>query len=349
MSPAGKERLLVYGVTGFTGALVSARAAASGLPHLRAARSTRLFRSPIPRGCEGRVVALDDPFTLDAALADVAVVLNCAAPLSRTRPPLLDACLRTRTHYLDLAAEVSDVQAVAARSGEAAEAGVMLLPGVGFGVVPTDCLAAHLSARLPGATELRLAVRTDGGTLGTLLHDLPGPWVVRRNGALVPARAEDLRWKVPGEEGPPSALLHARRGDLVTAPHTTGIPTVATYVVLPPALAWLAGTGTGRRVVERGMGGGLPGRLARLLPGGRSERARTRGAIAVHGEARAPDGRRAAARLTGPDARDVTADAAARVAARVLDGAVRPGFRTPAELLGGDFVLELDGVARTEV
>jgi short subunit dehydrogenase-like uncharacterized protein len=67
----------------------------------------------------------------------------------------------------------------------------MLLPGVGFDVVPTDCLALHLKQRLPSATRLRLAFQSVGpaglppGTQRTAIELLNYGDRVRRNGKLV--------------------------------------------------------------------------------------------------------------------------------------------------------------------
>ena len=97
---------------------------------------------------EYRVFSLDDPAKMDAALSEVAVVLHCAGPFSRTSKPMADACLRTKTHYLDITGEATVIETLAARDREAKDAGVMLLPCVGFDVVPSDCLAAHLKRRL---------------------------------------------------------------------------------------------------------------------------------------------------------------------------------------------------------
>src|SRR6202023_3001731 len=107
-------------------------------------------------GLEQRVFALDEPAAIDGGIKGVDVVLHCAGPFAHTSKAMADGCLRTKTHYLDLTGEAAVFESLAARNEEARAAGVMLLPGAGFDVVPSDCLAAHLKRRLPSATRLAL-------------------------------------------------------------------------------------------------------------------------------------------------------------------------------------------------
>ncbi len=133
---------------------------------------------------------MDDDAAVDEALADVPVVLHCAGPFSQTSKPMVTGCLRTKTHYLDITGEVAVFEAIAARNHDAKKAGVMLLPGVGFDVVPTDCLAAHLKHRLPSATRLVLGFQALGkisrGTATTMVEAQNQGGLVRRGGVLTP-------------------------------------------------------------------------------------------------------------------------------------------------------------------
>src|SRR5262245_22944438 len=105
---------------------------------------------------------------------------------------MVEGCLRTDTHYLDLTSKIPVYEALAACDVEAKAKGVMLLPGVGFDVVPTDCLAVHLQQRLPSATRLTLAFSVQGraglppGTQRTLIEMVAYGNRVRRNGQLEP-------------------------------------------------------------------------------------------------------------------------------------------------------------------
>jgi len=150
---------LIYGSNGYTGELVARFAAALGhRPILAGRRADAVCALADELRLERRLFSLDEePTRIDEGLAGMSLVLHCAGPFSRTSKAMADACLRTRTHYLDVTGEVAVFEALAARDAEARDKGVMLLPGCGFDVVPSDCLALHLKNRLPGARRLALA------------------------------------------------------------------------------------------------------------------------------------------------------------------------------------------------
>jgi Saccharopine dehydrogenase NADP binding domain len=155
--------LMIYGANGYVGEHVSRAAGSSGIEAIVAGRdAAKLGRIASETGLERRAFGLDNPTAIDRALKDVAVVLNCAGPFKYTTEPLVAACLRSRAHYLDITGEIPVFEAIQARDAQAKARGVMLLPGVGFDVVPTDCLALHLKQRLPSATRLRLAFQSVG-------------------------------------------------------------------------------------------------------------------------------------------------------------------------------------------
>jgi short subunit dehydrogenase-like uncharacterized protein len=149
---------LIYGAYGYTGELITRFAAERGLKPIVAGRSKDKTSEIAERfGFEYRVFGLDETAMLDAALEEVDVVLHCAGPFSLTSRPMVEACIRNKKHYTDLTGEIAVFEACAARGQQAVDAGVMLMPGVGFDVVPSDCLAVHLKDRLPTATHLSLA------------------------------------------------------------------------------------------------------------------------------------------------------------------------------------------------
>ncbi|HSY41621.1 MAG TPA: saccharopine dehydrogenase NADP-binding domain-containing protein, partial [Polyangia bacterium] len=141
--------LLIYGANGYTGELCARRAAAEGLPTVLAGRRADVVQALATElGRPHLAFALDRPAAVDAALAGVTAVLNCAGPFSRTAAQLVAACLRAKAHYLDITGELDVLEKMAGRDEEARAAGITLLPGAGFDVVPSDCLAAHLKRRL---------------------------------------------------------------------------------------------------------------------------------------------------------------------------------------------------------
>ena len=159
-------RWMVYGAYGYTGTLVAELAVRRGLRPVLAGRDAAKLRPLAERlGLEHRAFGLDEAAR---ALADVDAVAHCAGPFSSTSGPMVDACLAAKTHYVDITGEIDVFEAVSRRDEDAKRAGVVLLPGAGFDVVPTDCLAALLHDALPTATHLDLAFLVQGGASASM-------------------------------------------------------------------------------------------------------------------------------------------------------------------------------------
>lgn len=342
------SQFLLYGSYGYTGDLVARLAAARGLRPLLAGRDAkRLQAQAAELGLEYLALGLDDPAALDAALDGLPLALHCAGPFSKTSRPMADACLRRGAHYLDITGEIDVFEALAARSAEARQAGVMLLPGIGFDVVPSDCLAAHLKQRLPSANHLVLAIagfsRASRGTTRTSLERLGQPGVQRLKGKLVPIPGVRQRTFDFGS-GPRQAAAIGW-GDVSTAYHSTGIPNIETYMALPRSLQrFMRWSARFKGLLSSRAVQGLLNAGVRLLPAGPSEQQRRECRSLLYGEVHSADGRRAAARLTTPEAYRLTAETAVLAVQKALAGAARPGFQTPSSAFGAGFVLEIDGV-----
>ena len=304
-------------------------------------------------GLSHRTFALDDASAVDAGLDGMGLVLHCAGPFSRTSRPMADGCLRRSVHYLDITGEGTVFAALARRDGEARAAGVTLLPGVGFDVVPSDGLAAHLARRLPGAARLTLAFQAIGqpsrGTALTALEGLHLGGMIRRGGKLTRVPAAWRRRDFDFGRGPVRCMT-IPWGDVWTAWHTTGIPDIEVYMAAPPLLRVLAtasrliGPVLGSGPVQRGLAAWVRSRLT-----GPDAAARARGRSLLYGEVEHADGRRAAARLTAPEGYAFTALAAVECAERVLAGQARPGFLTPSLAFGPDLPLAIAGVERVDL
>lgn len=346
---------LLYGSYGYTGRLVARRAVERGLRPLLAGRDGEALGAQAREmGLPCRAFPVEDAVGLEAALGEVPLVLHCAGPFRHTFRPVAEACLRTRRHYLDITGEIGVFEELAGLGDVAERAGVMLLPGVGFDVVPTDCLAAHLKRRLPSATRLRLAfqARRGGvsrGTARTMVERLGEGGMVRKRGGLVRV---PLAWKarqVDFGDGPVAATT-IPWGDVSTAWYSTGIGDVEVYVAVSPAALWLMRLGRG---LEPLLASGPARRLLRRWigrrPAGPSDAQRARGEARVWGEVEDDAGGRAAARVRTPEGYTLTARASVAAAERVLRGEAPAGFQTPSLAYGPDFVLELEGVVREDV
>ena len=219
---------LIYGAYGFTGELIARHALEKGLrPILAGRRRAPLASLASELDLPFRVLDLDDRQVLRDALDDVEAVLHCAGPFRYTSRSMLDSCLRSGTHYLDITGECEVFESIFALHPAAQLANVVLLPGVGMDVVPSDCLAAHLAGQLPDATHLDLAFSSSGGgvsrgTLRTVITGLGEGGLERVVGALVPRpgalRVHEIDF--PGDADHRSSLRQSIRRPY---PNATGV------------------------------------------------------------------------------------------------------------------------------
>lgn len=346
-------RFLVYGANGYTGHLIALEAKRRNLEFTIAGRNAAEIEPLAAElGVGHQVAGLDDPTRLDRLLEGHHAVLHCAGPFSRTSAPVADACLRRGVHYLDITGEIAVYEALASRDRAARERGITLLPGVGFDVVPTDCLALHLKQRLPTATHLWLAFHTRGGisrgTALTSLERIGGGGMVRQDGRLRPVPAAwKTRWVDFGDKKRLTVTIPW--GDVATSWYSTGIPNVEVYLAARPpvvrALRWSRWFGPVMRLPPiRGL---LAGSIRRRGPGP-SDQARASGYSVVVGEAF--DGSSTVrARFRGPEGYTFTALAAVLAVSRVARGNAPTGFQTPARAFGPDFALEIPGTVRDDL
>jgi short subunit dehydrogenase-like uncharacterized protein len=349
-----RQNFLLYGANGYTGRLIAGLCRERGLSPILAGRDAATIKQlATEHELEHRVFALDDVGAMDAALSEVPVVLHCAGPFSRTSRPMADACLRTKTHYLDITGEASVIETLAARDHEAQAAGIMLLPCVGFDVVPSDCLAAHLKRRLPSATHLALAIqgmgRVSRGTATTMVENINRGGLVRRDGKLTPVPAAWKTREIDFGRGPVEATT-IPWGDVATAFYSTGIPNIEVYAAMPARLRKVMkltrpfGPLLGSGVVQRF----LKKRIT-AQPAGPNEEERVRGKSFVWGEVKDDSGQRRVSRLSGPEGYTLTALAALAIVGHVLGGNFSIGFQTPSRAYGADLILEIEGITRRDV
>jgi short subunit dehydrogenase-like uncharacterized protein len=345
--------LLIYGANGYTGALIARLAVARGLRPILAGRShAALAAVATPLGLEYRVFALEDAAALDAGLAEARVVLHCAGPFTHTAQQMVDACLRTHTHYLDITGEIAVFEALAARDAEARASGMMMLPGAGFDVVPSDCLAAHLKRRLLSATSLALAFQVLGrvsrGTVNTAIENLAHGGMVRRAGKLLAVPAASKTRTLDLGRGPVKAST-IPWGDVSTAFHSTGIPNIEVYTPLSATtrgFMWVSSYL--RPLLDSSAAQRLLKRLVLRQPPGPSDQERARGISLLWGEVVDDHGTRCVSRIHAPEAYTLTALTALTIAEKALAGQVPTGFQTPSRAYGADLILEISGVTRED-
>lgn len=348
------DPLLIYGATGYTGRLIVEGALRCGVRPLLCGRSAARVGALAERlGLAHRVAQLGDTAGLDAALSGVQVVLHAAGPFAHTAGPMVDACLRAGVHYLDITGEVAVIEALAQRHTEARARGVMIMPGVGFDVVPSDCLAAHVATRLPGAERLALAVSglvfATRGSMKTIAEQTGTGVAVRRDGALTAVAPASLARAFDFGAGPRPSLA-VSWGDVASAYYTTGIPNIEVYFEATPALqAMLTAARSVGWLLRREPWQAWLRAWADALPEGPSESERHARETVIVAEAVDARGRRATARLRAPEAYTFTGMVAPAIAQHVLRADLEAGFQTPARVYGADFALGFPDVGREDL
>lgn len=343
------ERWLLYGAYGYTGRLIAAEAVKRGLSPMLAGRREQPLKALGEKlGLEWQVLDLSDAEALAAAFEPFDLVLNCAGPFVRTARPVMTACLQSRTHYLDITGEIEVFRTAHGQDADAREAGIALVPGTGFDVVPTDCLAMKLAEALPDARDLVLAFEAHGGwspgTARTSIQGLAHGGYVRRGGEL---KRVPLAWKVRE-----FVFKNRRRkavtipwGDVYTAYVSTGIPNIEVYMSAPSRairtlrimrwFRWILALPWVQRYMQRQAGGSTKGP---------DEGRRARTFSYILGQVKNGKGDRQSARMITPNGYALTVEAALGIVKRGLEQGYPAGFHTPGQLMGTDYAESLPGV-----
>lgn len=349
------KTFLIYGSYGYSGQLIADLAVQRGLKLVLAGRDEKKLRAQAEAlNLEYRAFSLGDTPALYSALRDVEGVLHCAGPFVHTFRQMAEACLVTRRHYLDISGEIPGFEALAKLDDDAKRADIMLLPGAGFDVVPTDCLAMHLKRRLLSATHLRLYIRgvrggVSRGTARSAIENMHRGGMIRKDKELVQVPPAWQVREVDFGRGPVKTVSIGW-GDVSTAYHSTGIPNVQTYMAFPPfAIRALRALRVIGPLLYTRPARGLLKQALRLVRSGPTEEQRRNGFSLIVGEARNDDGGSVSSRLKTPEGYSLTALATVEIMRRVLTGDLKPGFQTPSLVYGPDFILGFEGVERVDL
>lgn len=339
---------MIYGANGYTGKLAAEKAASEGKKPLLAGRSEDKIK-PIADALNLAYVIFDlaDAAATEAALADSKLVLHCAGPFSATSQPMVDACLKTNTHYIDITGEIAVFEAIHARNDEAKAAGVVLMPGVGFDVVPSDCLAAMLAAELPNATHLEMAFRGEGGTspgtAKTMVEMLGDGGRERVGGRIVKVGTAHDQKEITFSTGSQWCMT-IPWGDVSTAYYSTGIMNIKVYTATPANAAKAAKLMAPlMKVTKLGFVQKALKKQIEKKVAGPDETVRNEGVMNLWGKVTNKAGETREAHLDVAEGYGFTVMASLAIASRILAGDVDAGSMTPSMGLGAEFVLQLPG------
>ncbi|MBD3275885.1 MAG: hypothetical protein GF372_11270 [Candidatus Marinimicrobia bacterium] len=323
-----ENKLLVYGATGYTGKLFVRELLKNHLQPVLAGRSENVASLAAGVNCEHRIFTLDDYDAIDKNIQDIQLVANIAGPFHVTQNPLIQSCIQTGTHYIDIAGEVPEMESAFMYDQQAKDADIMIMPGAGFGVVPTDIAASLAKRHLPDSTWLKIAYATEGGasrgTLKTILQDVDKPGFIRKNGKWKQANpaSNQMEFNVKGKQY--TAVYNPWRADLFTAYVSTLIPNIETYTVFPGIIVkmmqgkmlWLRDF-----ILKYGM---------KFLPAGPSERSLNNGSTIIHAKAGNNEDTAVKVNILGPEAYLFTVKTLLSISERILNGQVFPGTKTPS-------------------
>jgi short subunit dehydrogenase-like uncharacterized protein len=347
------DRWMLYGANGFTGTLVAEEAVKRGHKPILAGRSAEKLR-PLAERLNLEMVAVDlnDARALEEAVKRVSLVFHAAGPFVHTSEPMLKACLAAKASYVDITGELPVFERTLSLDARAKQLGIALISGVGFDVIPSDCLAKYVASAVPEASSLDIAFAAVGapsrGTAKTMLEMIPKGAFVRRNGALVPAPqpAESREVRFPGGE---KTVVSIPWGDLVTAYCSTSIPNITTYIAMPKAMVAV------NRVMDPVLSRALEipavlrtaQKLVERVAKGPSEAERETGRSLLWARAADKKGNYKEAWLDTVEGYRLTAEGGVLAVEKIFEkGTI--GATTPALAFGADFVLEIKTTRRLD-
>lgn len=336
-------RWLIYGAYGYSGKLIAQHAKRMGYTPILAGRSESKVRELAERmQLPWMAFGLDDKDLMIRQLADVNLVVNCAGPFSATAEPLIEACLTAHVHYLDITGELDVFEFAHQQHQRAVDAGIVICPGVGFDVIPTDCVAARLNAMVPNAVSLRLGFdsrsRMSQGTAKTSIERLSLGGAVRRDGKIVNVPLAYKAETIDFGDGEKYAMT-IPWGDVATAYYTTEIPNIEVYIPASPSLVkrlrrlnwvrWLLGFEWAKNALKK--------KVAQQ-PAGPDDNERMQNPTYVWGEITNAKGHTETLRVKVKNGYTLTAYGAVDVAQYVLHHKPAGGYYTPSRLYGASLL-----------
>ncbi len=229
---------MLYGAYGYTGKLILEEAIKNDLnPVLAGRNSEKLISLAEKNSLEYKVFNLDDQKIINETIEGFDLVLNAAGPFNETSLPIVKGCLENSSSYMDITGEINVFEKNFSFHERARDLGIVLISGVGFDVVPSDCLIKYVSEKVENPTHLELGVAglggLSGGTLKTMIKNLPYGTVVRRDGKIILQPMGKNPKEIRFMDKIQKKLYPISWGDIATAYRSTKIPNITVYMQLP--------------------------------------------------------------------------------------------------------------------
>ncbi|WP_040513248.1 MULTISPECIES: saccharopine dehydrogenase NADP-binding domain-containing protein [unclassified Limnobacter] len=345
---------MIYGANGYTGEMIAREAAKRGMRPILAGRNEAAVTALANKlSLPSRVFSLNDEAAVLEGLNEVDLVLHCAGPFSETAEPMMMACLQTKTHYLDITGEISVFELAQSLSGKARKQKIVLCPGVGFDVIPTDCVASRLHELLPDATHLALGFDSrsglSAGTAKTTVEAMKLGGRVREDGEIKAVGLGYSTREINFGNGTKFAVT-IPWGDVSTAFHSTGIRNIEVYIPSSPkSVRMMRAANLARPILGMSLIQGILKKQAAKVEGPNEEQ-RAKMPAYVWGEATNAEGKKVVARVKTANGYSLTVMGSLAVASFILmEKNVAGGAYTPSKLMGSDLVERLDGCGKIQI
>ena len=340
--------VFLYGAYGYTAKLLIIELLSKGIRPLLGGRNAgKLKEVATEHGLEFVAGKAEDVAAVLGQHPDIKLVVNCAGPFVDTFEGVASACIAHKAHYIDITGEIEVFEKACAWDAKASDAGILLMPGTGFDVVPSDCLALHLKERMADATSLELAFYGTGGvsrgTALTMVRGIGKGGAIRKDGKIMPV---PMNYSTKELEffGKKKICTAIPWGDVSTAYFTTGIPNIVVYTVLPKSSGGFSKVIGGLEkipvlnLIPKAIHG-----LIRAFMSGPNAEVREKAKSYLIGEVKNAAGQVARARLKTREGYTLTAFTCANITERILKGDFKTGFQTPAACYGKGLILEVEG------
>lgn len=337
---------MLYGANGFTARLIIDKLKALPSEIILSGRNQDTIEALAKEHhLESRVFALNHQPTVVKNLDGIGLVINCAGPFNMTALPLAKAALKSRSHYIDITGEIGVFQTLHLLDAEARSQGISIIPGVGFDIVPTDCLSKLLVQRAIEPRSLVLAVITKNtrpthGTLKTALLHADQPTIVRRINGIVRSKPKEALHKIVLNNREVSCV-RAPLPDLFCAHLSTGIEHIDTYLAMPKKLQALSillpliRKVSGKPLFQKIISG-----LIDRLPNGPSVEQQKHGSAYIVGEVSGRNRRVERGVLITPEPYVYTGDVLVAATKHWLENGLESGFHTPSQAFGATFAID---------
>jgi short subunit dehydrogenase-like uncharacterized protein len=344
---------MLYGAYGYTGKLIIEQAIKNGLtPTIAGRNPEKLIPLAKEKNLDYEVFDLHDQNRINRIVKEYDIIFNAAGPFKKTSLPIVKGCLENGAHYLDITGEIGVFEQNFSLHEKALQKGIAIISGVGFDVVPSDCLAKYVSDKVSDATHLELGITGmsgfSRGTLKTFLTNIPYGTIVRKKGKLV---------SLPLGKNPKKIRFIDKKrycypiswGDISTAYRSTNIGNIRVYMALPKYFKYFTGSLEPliRALLDIDLLQNVLGTLIERTIEGPDEKVRHYSKSYLWVKAYNKNGDSFEAWLETIEPYRLTALSAIKCIKKLRDEEIK-GALTPSQAFGEDFILEFPNTKRLD-